>query len=213
MSQAWEDERVRGTELLLLLALCDFANDEGVCFPSVNRLAKRCRVEKRAVQRHITTLIGKGIVRRHLNQSQYATNIYVVSLGGVKKDTGVKATIPAVSPQTPEPSVEPSKDKEDQWFKAYCELMKKLKLNIPRTLSDTRRKALRCRMRDDRNENQILDEIENSDFLQGKKSDWVISLDWVLIKRNWIRTLERTYRNRKEKNNDHSKTWWHNATN
>jgi hypothetical protein len=34
MSQVWEHSTRKGTRLLLLLALADFANDEGICYPA-----------------------------------------------------------------------------------------------------------------------------------------------------------------------------------
>jgi len=45
MSKAWETDQ-RGNDLLVLLALCDFASDEGVCFPSLSTLKDKAKVSK-----------------------------------------------------------------------------------------------------------------------------------------------------------------------
>ncbi len=62
MSQAWEQSDVGGSELLLLLALADFANDEGVCWPSTPQLAKKIRLSDRQTQRLIDKLANDGYV-------------------------------------------------------------------------------------------------------------------------------------------------------
>ena len=42
MNKVWETEMVSDhTELILLLAMADFSDDEGYCFPSVRKLAKK----------------------------------------------------------------------------------------------------------------------------------------------------------------------------
>jgi hypothetical protein len=56
----WKHTKQKGTPLLLLLAIADFADDQGVAFPGVERLAEMARVDKRNTQRHINTLIADG---------------------------------------------------------------------------------------------------------------------------------------------------------
>lgn len=43
INYVWEESPYEGRKLLLHLALADFANDEGVCFPSLKTLAKKAR--------------------------------------------------------------------------------------------------------------------------------------------------------------------------
>lgn len=47
----WERSSARGTHRLVLLALADHADDRGLCWPSMDRLAHRTRLSKRTVQR------------------------------------------------------------------------------------------------------------------------------------------------------------------
>jgi hypothetical protein len=62
-SWAWESSRSTGSSFLVLLALADHAGaDGGDCYPSVARLAARCRVDERTVQRAIDKLIELGEV-------------------------------------------------------------------------------------------------------------------------------------------------------
>ena len=47
MTYVWDHSNHSGTELLMLLALADHANDDGICWPSIARLAARCRIQPR----------------------------------------------------------------------------------------------------------------------------------------------------------------------
>lgn len=49
MTLAWRTELQAGPRLVLL-AVCDNANDEGNCFPSVQNLADKCGLSVRAVR-------------------------------------------------------------------------------------------------------------------------------------------------------------------
>jgi hypothetical protein len=60
MTAVWEHSSQSGNSLLLLLALADFANDGGICWPSVETLATKARVSDRTVQRMIQKLIAEG---------------------------------------------------------------------------------------------------------------------------------------------------------
>ena len=53
MNQVWERLDCSGAELVLALAIADFANDQGFLFPSVATLAKKTRQSERTVQRQL----------------------------------------------------------------------------------------------------------------------------------------------------------------
>lgn len=60
-SWAWECSQARGSAFLVLLCLADHAGqDGGDAWPSVERLAHRCRVDERTVQRALATLRDLG---------------------------------------------------------------------------------------------------------------------------------------------------------
>lgn len=61
MSWAWETSFPQ-TEKMVLLCLCDFANDNGDCWPAVDTIAKKCSVTDRTVQRAIKRLTEWGIL-------------------------------------------------------------------------------------------------------------------------------------------------------
>ena len=61
MSAAWEMD-IPQSEKMVLLCLCDHANDAGECWPSVARLAGKCSVSDRTVQKSIQALKSRGIL-------------------------------------------------------------------------------------------------------------------------------------------------------
>lgn len=51
MTAVWDRSKQTGTALLILLALADFTNDDGYCWPSIDTLAHKARCSRRHVQR------------------------------------------------------------------------------------------------------------------------------------------------------------------
>lgn len=62
MSAVWEHYPAGGSELLALLALADWSDDDGRCFPSVAAIAKKTRLSKSQAQRVVHNLIDAGTV-------------------------------------------------------------------------------------------------------------------------------------------------------
>lgn len=62
MLQAWELQGLSATQKLVLLCLADHANDQGVCWPSMERVAARSDVTDRSARRLIRQLEEMGHV-------------------------------------------------------------------------------------------------------------------------------------------------------
>ncbi len=60
MAKVWEVSRHSGTQLLMLLAIADFADDDGIAWPSVATLAKKCRVKPRNASLLLAALRASG---------------------------------------------------------------------------------------------------------------------------------------------------------
>lgn len=65
MTLAWKSGSPAGQKMVLL-ALCDNANDQGECYPSINMLAKKCSMAERTVQQHISDMEADGMVKREM---------------------------------------------------------------------------------------------------------------------------------------------------
>jgi hypothetical protein len=65
MGAVWDQAKdVKGTSLLVLLCVADHANEEGLCFPSVERIARRCRIGTRATYATLAKLEERGWLSR-----------------------------------------------------------------------------------------------------------------------------------------------------
>lgn len=62
MAQAWKDSPYKGEKLLVLLALADFANDEGKCWPAISTIARKARITDRAAFRILAEFRQDGVV-------------------------------------------------------------------------------------------------------------------------------------------------------
>lgn len=97
-SWAWESSRSTGSAFLVLLALADHAGqDGGDCWPSVGRLARRCRVDERTVQRAVATLVDLGELIVEEAAGPRGTNRYRLTF----------ATAPALPLDDPQPVSKP----------------------------------------------------------------------------------------------------------
>lgn len=69
MSAVWEHYPGGGSELLALLALADWSDDDGRCFPSVASIARKTRLSKSQAQRVVHGLIDSGVVQVEGNET------------------------------------------------------------------------------------------------------------------------------------------------
>jgi hypothetical protein len=61
------------TQKFVLVALCDSANDQGECYPSVSTLAEKCSLSERAVQLAIASIEAAGGLRREFRVGRSTT--------------------------------------------------------------------------------------------------------------------------------------------
>ena len=60
MAAAWEIE-LPTPEKMVLLILCDHANDDGVCWPSVATMGRKSGLSERTIQRALKSLSDDGL--------------------------------------------------------------------------------------------------------------------------------------------------------
>jgi hypothetical protein len=121
MAQVWGDSQQSGGKLLVLLALADYANDEGVCWPSIESLAAKARLSERQTQRVIRELESSGEVKIYTGgfvSGDKLANTYRVQprqnvtppAGPEMSPMGDTGDAQRVTPTTPQPSTEPSEE-------------------------------------------------------------------------------------------------------
>lgn len=116
MTQILDDENITlsGSELLALVLLADHANDDGVCWPSMGRIARRLRLGERYTRRVIHTLEELGyvhVMERGKGRTSTRYRITPIPMLGDMGTTdplrGVLQTPSEMAVRPPKPSVEP----------------------------------------------------------------------------------------------------------
>lgn len=73
MTEVWKDAPVSGTELLMLLALADSANDDRECWPSVRHLMHKVRLSEAQARRVLKSLERQGVIEIDIKKGKGAT--------------------------------------------------------------------------------------------------------------------------------------------
>lgn len=85
MTTVWERSRQKGAALLLMLAIADFASDDGGnAFPSVATLAKKTRMSDRQVQRLIQQCEKSGELVAERSTDGRRSTVYTVVLSALR---------------------------------------------------------------------------------------------------------------------------------
>lgn len=116
MSYVWINSPSKGGRLLVLLALADRANDDGICWPGITELARKSRLSDRQVERVLKGLEKDGELElppgKASKTSPYRIRQNVGSAGeqmSGSPDTGVDQDPTPTSVPYVEPSGESSK--------------------------------------------------------------------------------------------------------
>lgn len=81
MARVWAHSQRKDGELLVMLALADFANDAGECWPSIPILAAKARLTERQTRRVLSKLEEAGEIRRvKSNGGRNRRNHYFITL-------------------------------------------------------------------------------------------------------------------------------------
>lgn len=84
MSAVWELADLSQSETLVLLALADHANDDGLCWPSIAGLAQKARLERRATQYVMKRLEKRGLLQISRGTGKGHTSRYRLNLKGAE---------------------------------------------------------------------------------------------------------------------------------
>lgn len=111
MAHVWDHGPEDRNELLVLLALADFCNDAGECWPSMQTIARKARMTERGVQKIIRRMQEVGLVTVDVGGGRAACNKYriVTEKVNAKLRTGnpeletpnTEHRLPVQKPRTP----------------------------------------------------------------------------------------------------------------
>ena len=83
LTWAWEVP-LRSAQKVILVALADYANDQGQCWPSINQLVKRCGLCRASVITNLSDLMLKGLLWKEIRCSgdnHHQSNVYTLIFG------------------------------------------------------------------------------------------------------------------------------------
>jgi len=95
MSQVWEIYPGSGSELLAMLALADWSDDNGKCYPSMSSIAKKTRLSRSQARRVVHQLIDDGflvVTANALGGSPTQTRHYKIVLSHLTRRTDATPT-------------------------------------------------------------------------------------------------------------------------
>jgi len=88
---AWKVYDIPSHLKFVLVALADFANEDGLCFPSYETIAKRCNINRRMAIYSVKSLVKLGLVKkckRYLHDTNQTSNYYILTI--VKTHTSIR---------------------------------------------------------------------------------------------------------------------------
>ncbi len=80
LDRGWRFSKAKGGDLLVLLGIADFANDEGIAYPSIPTLARKARLTPRNAQRAIRRLVASGELLIEEGKGPHRTHLYRIVL-------------------------------------------------------------------------------------------------------------------------------------
>ena len=212
LSAAW-DLQIGSTEKMVLMCLCDFANENGTCWPSIATLCRKTSKSERTVQSalkwlrendfyqtdgyHKQTPLYVLNTRNICTPAEFAPpqNLHVTPAKNVKyprKSRTQTLREPLESPIVCETDVSLKPEHiVEKWNKTAAALAKPQVKN----LTPERRQNLKARISqygiDDFIE--VFDKIEASAFLRGDTGWRGCGFDWTMKKCNFQKILEGNY--------------------
>lgn len=111
MSAVFDRGPLHPAQRLMMLALADAANDQGVCWPSVATLAEKCSVVPRTAQRTLANLETDGWIETRSGGTN-RTNVYQLRLDRLDPSLAGQPAMPSAgAPVRPTPDTHVTPDK------------------------------------------------------------------------------------------------------
>ena len=214
MTNVWERSDINPTQKLILLALADWANDEGLCWPSIDRLCKKSGLKRRSVQMAIHAMEEQGILQREEVVGKGCKYWILSPVQEMHPRTKCTPPVQQMHPtralDAPNTSIthqlnvneDMSSDDdapvtEQEIIDYWNTIAEKHDLRKIRTLNESRRKQLRARIEefpDLDTWSEAFRNIETSSFLLGENDRlWTVNFDFLIRQSSFIRLIEGTY--------------------
>lgn len=227
MSKVWDSAPVAGSDLLALLALADWSDDAGRCYPGMAAIARKIRLQERQAQRVVHRLIDAGFV--HVTGNGFggapgSTRQYRIDLEKLK---AVESSDTGVAHDTPDNETGVFQDgdgclpRRETGVSDDTQTVNEPSVNrqreAPRSPKGSRLSAdwslptdWKAWVQQERPDIQDpgIQRIADSfaDYWKAKPGKDGIKLDWFAVWRNWIRREQQPNRSQRNQRQQFSKT-------
>ncbi len=203
MAAMWEHGPTDGNELLVMLALADIANDEGVCWPSMATIGQRARMSERNARRVIRKLEEDGWIATEPGRGRNVSNVYrIVKTGQSVRPDNLAARTNEAENRTNETlkpdtamSGEPSRNHHRTIIKEEATSVASKKERGTRLPADWSLPADLRQWAADHGLSQAQIDLQAdsfADYWHARPGSGGVKLDWAGTWRNWCRkALER----------------------
>lgn len=199
------------SQKIVLLALADCANDEGLCWPSMASLAKKCSKGERTVQGVIRELVAAGhltrneVVGKGCKYLVHPRSDCAPQTSHPRKDRTpppqpLRDTPAAAAPKPSKNHQEPSEDcssgdeplRPEHVLEAWNEMAQAIGKPLVRSFTPERRQAVKARLGQFTLDDfaTVFANIRSSQFLREWRG---CGFDWVMKKANFLKILEGNY--------------------
>ncbi len=207
MTAVW-DIPMEPMEKLVLLAMADCANDEGICWPSIATIARKSGTSERTVQRSIQSMKERRLIEREEVIGKGCRYRLTPDTVTPQTDSHPRHTVakpvtdshPTPDTVTPKPSrnhQEPSEDGEDGFtsthvFEFWNEKAETWGKRKVRDRTPERKKLVEARIGQHGIDGwrEVIANFNRSDFLQRAQG---CHFDWLIQKKNFLKVLEGNY--------------------
>jgi hypothetical protein len=139
MSACWPLQGMSIAQKSVIISLADNANDEGVCWPSVAKIAMRTCMSERAVQSAIRWLVESRILSK--DERKGRSTVFTITPAAYAPPHMPHPTPADAAPRTvKEPKVEPSKETTSLVTEVFDHW--RVKMSSPRSKMDSNRRTL-----------------------------------------------------------------------
>ena len=197
----------------VLLAIANYADEEGICWPSQDQLAEDTELSRHSIMRAIDQLEEMELVsreRRHRKDGSRCSDLIILDLSRtVQRSSQQRSTQqqPKSHSATAEPIIEPSLNRttgarvkrdsdEDAAVAAWNDLAADLSLPKVQRMTETRKRKLAQRLRDCGGLdgwNAALVKIRGSPLCRGEVGSWRADFDFVLQESSFVKLMEGKY--------------------
>jgi DNA-binding transcriptional regulator YhcF (GntR family) len=197
----------------VLLAVANYADEEGVCWPSQEQLGEDTELSRHTIMRALDQLEEMGLLereRRHRGDGSRTSDLIVLDLSSTQqRSTQQRSTQqqPKSHSATAEPIIEPSLNRnsagrvkrdseEDAAVKAWNDLASDLSLPKVQRMTETRRRKLAARLRDCGGLDgwaAAMAKIRGSPLCRGEVGAWRADFDFVLQESSFVKLMEGKY--------------------